>query len=65
MLLDGAHNPAGAAALAAALDDLRPLLAPEARRRCWSGVMADKDVARMSWRLAAAPALREARSDAG
>ena len=28
VLLDGAHNPAGAAALAAALDDLRPFLAP-------------------------------------
>jgi dihydrofolate synthase/folylpolyglutamate synthase len=27
VLLDGAHNPAGAAALAAALDDLRPFLA--------------------------------------
>ena len=29
VLLDGAHNPAGAAALAVALDDLRPWLAPE------------------------------------
>ena len=28
VLLDGAHNPAGAAALATALDDLRPFLAP-------------------------------------
>ena len=28
VLLDGAHNPAGAAALAVALDDLRPFLAP-------------------------------------
>ena len=30
VLLDGAHNPAGAAALAVALDDLRPFLAPRA-----------------------------------
>ena len=28
VLLDGAHNPAGAAALAVALDDLRPFLGP-------------------------------------
>ena len=45
VLLDGAHNPAGAAALAAALDDLRPFLAPTGRvtlaRRA---SMADKDV---------------------
>ena len=33
VLLDGAHNPAGAAALAAALDDLRPFLGAGPRRR--------------------------------
>jgi dihydrofolate synthase / folylpolyglutamate synthase len=36
VLLDGAHNPAGAAALVAALDELRPLL-----REPGAGVMAD------------------------
>ena len=35
VLLDGAHNPAGAAALAAALDDLRPYLGGGARS-AWS-----------------------------
>ncbi len=49
VLLDGAHNPAGAAALAAALDDLRPLMAggsetpPAPLVVVWSA-MADKDV---------------------
>lgn len=49
VLLDGAHNPAGAAALAAALDDLRPLLAggaetpPSPLVLVWAS-MADKDV---------------------
>ena len=50
VLLDGAHNPAGAAALAAALDDLRPLMAggtdvpPAPLVLVWAA-MADKDVA--------------------
>jgi dihydrofolate synthase/folylpolyglutamate synthase len=50
VLLDGAHNPSGAAALAQALDDLRPFLAGGAARPpvpltvVW-GTMADKDVA--------------------
>jgi dihydrofolate synthase/folylpolyglutamate synthase len=49
VLLDGAHNPAGAAALAAALDDLRPFLAggqdaPPAPLTVIHGSMADKDV---------------------
>jgi dihydrofolate synthase / folylpolyglutamate synthase len=49
VLLDGAHNPAGAAALAAALDDLRPFLAggrDEAPPPITlvHGSMADKDV---------------------
>ncbi len=48
-VLDGAHNPAGAAALAAALDDLRPFLAggmdsPPAPLTLVHGSMADKDV---------------------
>jgi dihydrofolate synthase/folylpolyglutamate synthase len=50
VLLDGAHNPAGAAALAAALDDLRPFMAggaetpPAPLVLVWAA-MADKDVA--------------------
>jgi len=48
VLLDGAHNPDGAAALAVALDDLRPYLAgggasPEPLTIVWAS-MADKDV---------------------
>ncbi|HUQ43836.1 MAG TPA: cyanophycin synthetase [Candidatus Limnocylindria bacterium] len=42
VLLDGAHNPAGAAALATALDDLAPWL--EAPLTIVHGSMADKDV---------------------
>ena len=50
VLLDGAHNPDGAAALARALDDLRPYLAgggespPAPLTLVWAS-MADKDVA--------------------
>jgi len=49
VLLDGAHNPDGAAALAVALDDLRPYLAgggasPEPITLVWAS-MGDKDVA--------------------
>jgi dihydrofolate synthase/folylpolyglutamate synthase len=43
ILLDGAHNPAGAAALAGALDDLRPYLAPGPVTLV-TATMADKDV---------------------
>ncbi|MEO8570190.1 MAG: Mur ligase family protein [Chloroflexota bacterium] len=43
ILLDGAHNPAGAAALALALDDLRPFLA-EGPITLVTATMADKDV---------------------
>jgi dihydrofolate synthase/folylpolyglutamate synthase len=43
VLLDGAHNPAGAATLAAAIDDLRPYLAP-GRLTLVTASMADKDV---------------------
>jgi folylpolyglutamate synthase/dihydrofolate synthase len=43
VLLDGAHNPAGAAALATALDDLRPFLEPGPVTLVTAS-MADKDV---------------------
>ena len=43
VLLDGAHNPAGAAALAQAMDDLRPHLA-RGRLTLVMAVMSDKDV---------------------
>ena len=46
VLLDGAHNPAGAAALAVALDDLWPYLSPgpPAPLSLVTASMADKDV---------------------
>ena len=62
VLLDGAHNPAGAAALAIALDDLRPHLAGGADRDraplvlVWAA-MADKDVAGAIAAVAAAASL--------
>ena len=43
VLLDGAHNPAGAAALAVALDDLRPFL-DDGPVTLLTASMADKDV---------------------
>jgi dihydrofolate synthase/folylpolyglutamate synthase len=62
VLLDGAHNPAGAATLAAALDDLRPFLRPaEAPLTLVMGAMADKDVAGIVAALAGAAALGGAR----
>jgi dihydrofolate synthase/folylpolyglutamate synthase len=65
VLLDGAHNPAGAAALAQALDDLRPHLeggaGPDAPPlTCIMGAMADKDVDGMIVALGRARALRGA-----
>jgi dihydrofolate synthase/folylpolyglutamate synthase len=60
VLLDGAHNPAGAAALATALDDLRPLLAP-GRVTVVTASMADKDVDGIVAALAGADALAGAR----
>jgi dihydrofolate synthase/folylpolyglutamate synthase len=65
VLLDGAHNPAGASALAAALDDLRPFLAggggnPPATLTLVHGSMADKDVPGIVAALRAAEALRGA-----
>jgi dihydrofolate synthase/folylpolyglutamate synthase len=56
VLLDGAHNPAGAAALAAALDDLRPYLA-SGPVTLVTASMADKDVAGVVAALARAEAL--------
>jgi dihydrofolate synthase / folylpolyglutamate synthase len=56
ILLDGAHNPAGAAALARALDDLRPYLAPGPLTLVM-GALADKDVDGLVDALAGAAAL--------
>ena len=65
-LLDGAHNPAGAAALATALDDLRPYLAggdlpAPPPLTLVHGSMADKDVDGIVAALDRAGALRDAR----
>ena len=59
ILLDGAHNPAGAAALAQALDDLRPYLAP-GRLTLVVAAMADKDVDGIIEAMSAATALQGA-----
>ena len=56
VLLDGAHNPAGAAALAIALDDLRPFLA-DGPLTLVTASMADKDAAGVVAALSAAAAL--------
>ena len=60
VLLDGAHNPAGAAALAAALDELRPFLGA-GRLTLLTASMADKDVAGVVAALARSSALTDAR----
>ena len=60
VLLDGAHNADGAAALAVALDDLRPHLAG-GRPTLLMAVMADKDVAGMIEALAASKVVQRAR----
>jgi dihydrofolate synthase / folylpolyglutamate synthase len=60
VLLDGAHNPAGAAALATALDDLRPFLAP-GPVTVLTASMADKDVDGIVAALSRAKALSGAR----
>jgi dihydrofolate synthase/folylpolyglutamate synthase len=59
ILLDGAHNPAGAAALAQALDDLRPYLVP-GRLTLVMASMADKDVDGIVDAMSAATALQDA-----
>ena len=56
VLLDGAHNPAGAAALAVALDDLRPYLA-DGPITLLTASMADKDVDGIVAALASARSL--------
>jgi dihydrofolate synthase/folylpolyglutamate synthase len=59
VVLDGAHNPAGAATLAQALDDLRPHLAPGPLTLVVAS-MADKDVDGVVAAMGAADALRGA-----
>lgn len=60
ILMDGAHNPAGAAALAEALDDIGPFLRP-GRPTLILAIMADKDVDGVIRALAGAAILRGAR----
>ncbi len=60
VLLDGAHNPAGAASLAGALTDLRPFLSA-GRLTLLTASMADKDVAGIAGALAASPVVAGAR----
>jgi dihydrofolate synthase / folylpolyglutamate synthase len=60
ILLDGAHNPAGAAALATALDDLRPFLAG-GPLTVVTAAMSDKDVDGMVAALGASPSMAGAR----
>jgi dihydrofolate synthase/folylpolyglutamate synthase len=56
VLLDGAHNEDGARALATALDDLAPHLAPGPLTLVWAS-MADKDVAATVRAVVASPRL--------
>ncbi len=60
ILLDGAHNPAGAATLAEAFDDLAPFLRP-GRPTLVLAILADKDIDGVIRGLAGSAALREAR----
>ncbi len=60
VLLDGAHNPDGTAALAATIDELVPSL-PGGRATLLAGVMADKEVTLMLESLARSEVLRRAR----
>ena len=60
VLLDGAHNPAGAATLATAIDDLTPFLRP-GRATLVLALMADKDVDGVIRALDGAAALKDAR----
>jgi dihydrofolate synthase/folylpolyglutamate synthase len=59
VLLDGAHNPHGAAALAASLDELRPELSP-GRPTLLIGVVREKDLAGLLAPLHASSALSDA-----
>lgn len=60
VLLDGAHNPDGARALAAAVDELRSSL-PPGRAVLLVGVMADKEVGSMMAALAGSGLLQASR----
>jgi dihydrofolate synthase/folylpolyglutamate synthase len=60
VLIDGAHNPHGAAALAAALDELRPELSP-GRPTVLIGVVREKDLAGVLAPLRSSVALADAR----
>ena len=60
VVLDGAHNPAGAASLAEALDDLRAVLT-DGPITLVHASMADKDVAGIVGALAGGAALQDAR----
>jgi dihydrofolate synthase/folylpolyglutamate synthase len=60
VLLDGAHNPAGAAALAEAVGDLAPFLGP-GRPTLVLAIMADKDVDGVMDALVSSPVLAGAR----
>ena len=59
ILMDGAHNPHGAMALAAALDELRPHLSP-GRATLLIGVVREKDLAGMVAALRGAATLADA-----
>jgi dihydrofolate synthase/folylpolyglutamate synthase len=59
VVLDGAHNPHGAAALAAALDELRPELSA-GRPTLLIGVVREKDLAGLLMPLRASAALSQA-----
>ena len=60
VLLDGAHNPAGAEALAQAVDDLRPFLEP-GRLTLITATMADKDIDGLIAGFVRSPELARAR----
>ncbi|HKZ92037.1 MAG TPA: Mur ligase family protein [Candidatus Limnocylindrales bacterium] len=60
VLLDGAHNPDGAAALAEAVDELAPLL-PRGRAVLLLAMMSDKAVTDVLLALAGSGVLRQAR----
>jgi dihydrofolate synthase/folylpolyglutamate synthase len=60
VLLDGAHNPAGAATLAEAVDDMAPFLRP-GRPTLVLAIMADKDVDGVIRALSESTLLRAAR----
>lgn len=60
ILLDGAHNPDGASALGATIDELAPSL-PEGRATLMLGVMADKEVTGILMALARSSRLHDAR----